>query len=126
MEQKSTDGIGQWLKEMCEKEGLSLRQAAARAGVSHATIAKAIRTNSTSPETIRKLAHAFGGDGQAARLALEDKLLILAGHRTNHPKEELSEPMARLLDKLSHFSEPELKVIGRFADFLSEMGDKND
>jgi len=121
LEQAATDGIGQWLKEVCEKEGLSLRQAAARAGVSHATIAKAIRTNSTSPETVKKLAHAFGGDGQATRLALEDKLLILAGHRTNHPGEELSEPMARLLDKLRHFSAPELKLIGAFADFLAEM-----
>lgn len=120
MEQTPTDGVGQWLKEVCEKEGLSLRQAAARSGVSHATIAKAIRSNSTSPETIRKLAHAFGGDGEAG-LALEDKLLILAGHRTNHPEEELSEPMARLLDKLHHFNESQLKVIGRFADFLSEM-----
>lgn len=121
MEQTPTDGVGQWLKGVCEKEGLSLRQAAARVGVSHATLAKVIRSNSTSPETIRKLAQAFGGDGEATRLALEDKLLILAGHRTNHPKEELSEPMARLLDRLSQFSEAELKVIGRFADFLSEL-----
>ena len=120
MGQTATGGIGQWLKGVCEKEGLSLRQAAARAGVSHATLAKAIKTNSTSPETIRKLARAFGGNGET-RLALEDKLLILAGHRTNHPKEKLSEPMARLLDRLSHFSEPQLKVMGRFADFLSEM-----
>jgi len=124
LEQTAADGISQWLKEMCKKEGLSLRQAAARAGVSHATLAKAIKSDSTSPETIRKLALAFGGNGEATRLALEDKLLILAGHRTNRPEEELSEPMARLLDKLSHFSEPELKVIGRFADFLSEMEDQ--
>lgn len=125
MEQTATEGIGPWLKKVCEKEGLSLRQAAARSGLSHATIAKAIRSNSTSPETIRKLAHAFGGDGEAG-LALEDRLLILAGHRTNHPGKELSEPMARLLDKLGHFSEPELKVIGAFADFLSEMEGQND
>ena len=31
--------LSQWLKERCQREHLSLRQAAARAGVSHATIA---------------------------------------------------------------------------------------
>lgn len=116
--------IGEWLEERLEKERLSLRQAAARAGLSHATINDIIKGVRPTPETIKKLAQAFAGDGTYMRLALEDKLLLLAGYRTEHPEGELTEPMARLLDKLNQFSEPQLKIMGRFADFLSELEKK--
>jgi len=118
----ATRGIGEWLRERCQKEGLSLRQVAAKSGLCHTTIAQVINGSATpSPETIKKLAQAFGGNGRR-RLALEDKLLVLAGYRTSRPRrEELSEPMARLLDKLDRLNEPQLKLMGRFADFLAEM-----
>ena len=120
MEQPAV-GLGKWLKQICQKEHLSLRQAAAKTGLSHATIREIMNGGSASPQSIRKLAKAFGGDGRA-RFALEDKLLVLAGYRTHRPEaEELTEPMARLLDKLNSFSEPQLKMVGRFADFLAEM-----
>ena len=79
--------LGQWLRERCRREHLSLRQAAARSGLSHATLAQVIKSGHASPETVRKLAQAFDGDG---RLALEDYLLVLAGHRTPHQGEESS------------------------------------
>jgi len=114
-------GLGKWLKQTCQKEHLSLRQAATKTGLSHATIREIMNGGSASPQSIMKLARAFGGDGRA-RLALEDRLLVLAGYRTHRPEaKELTEPMARLLDKLSHFSEPQLKIVGRFAEFLAEM-----
>jgi len=101
---------------------LSLRQASAKTGLSHATIADIIKGVHPSPETIGKLAGAFSASGNHHRLALEDKLLILAGYRSERPKEkELTEPMARLLDKLSEFNEPQLKIVGRFCDFLSQL-----
>ncbi len=116
--------LGGWLEEKCQSEGLSLRQAAAKTGLSHATIREIINGGSASPESIRKLARAFGGDGRHG-LALEDKLLILAGCRTPRPEgEELSEPLARLIDKLSQFKETQLKIVGHFVDFLGEMESK--
>ena len=121
MEQSAIGGLGQWLDERCKKEGLSLRQAAAKAGLSHATIGDIIKGSRASAETIKKLARAFGGDGHRG-LALEDKLFTLSGYRSERPEsDQISEPMARLLDKLSQFSEPQLKIMGRFADFISEM-----
>ena len=36
---KEQSSLGRWLKERCDKGHLSLRQMAARAGLSHATIA---------------------------------------------------------------------------------------
>lgn len=114
-------GLGEWVKQRCQKEHLSLRQAAAKTGLSHATIRGIINGGSASPESIKKLAGAFGGDGRVG-LAVEDKLLVLAGYRTHRPEaEEITEPMARLLDKLTHFREPQLKLMGYFADFLAEM-----
>ena len=120
MAEQAGGGLGQWLKERCQKERLSLRQAASKTGLSHATIADVISCGRASVETIRKLAGAFGGDGHQ-RLALEDELLTLAGYRTERPNMELAQPMARLLDQLSQFSEPQLKIISRFADFISQM-----
>ena len=114
------NSLGEWLRQRCKQEGLSLRQAARKSSLSHSTIAQIIDGSSASLDTIKKLAHAFGGNGRQG-LVLEDKLLILAGYRTQRPGEELSEPLAQVLDKISSFSEPQLKIMLRFADFLSEM-----
>ena len=115
-------GIATWLEERCREESLSLRKASAKTSLSHATIADIIKGVHPSPETIKKLAVAFSTSGNNHKLALEDKLLILAGYRSERPKEkELTEPMARLLDRLSEFNEPQLKVMARFAEFLTEM-----
>lgn len=117
-------GLGEWLKERCKVEGLSLRQAAAKTGLSHATIGDIIKGVSPSPESIQKLAHAFSGDGKE-RLALEDSLLILAGYRTQRPNgQDLSQPQAKLIDMVSQFDEPKIKLMARFAEFLSEMEKK--
>ena len=114
--------LGEWLAEQCRKERLSLRQAGARTGLSHATIRDTINGARAFPETIRKLAQGFSGDGTNGRLALEDHLLVLAGYRTPRPdKEEPSQSLAQLIDRLSQLSEPQLKIIGRFADFLAEV-----
>ena len=121
MENLDQGGLGNWLKETCQRERLSLRQAATKTGLSHATIAQLMKGGSASPETIMKLATAFGGNGKQ-RWAMEDKLLVLAGYRTERPdREELSEPQARLLDKLDKLREPELKVLSHFADFVAEL-----
>ena len=118
-------GLGEWLKQVCQKQGLSLRQAAEKAGLSHATIGDIMNGTRPFPETIRKLAQAFGGDGTQQKLALEDHLLVLAGYRTPRPQgQELSQPLARLIDRLSEFSEPQIKIIGRFADFLADEMEK--
>ena len=113
-------GLSLWLRQRCEKEGLSLRQAAAKTGLSHNTIYQILNNGSASPDSIMKLAQAFGGNGQL-KFMLEDKLLVLAGCRSYRPGEKFSEPLARVLDKLSEFSESQLKIMSRFADFLSEM-----
>lgn len=110
--------LGMWLEEKCREEHLSLRQAATKTGLSHCTIADIIAGGHPSPESIRKLTKTFGGDSNQ-RLALEDKLLVLAGLRTERLKGgDISEPIARILDKLGKFSEPELKMMESFADFL--------
>ncbi|MBA7558643.1 hypothetical protein ES708_00247 [subsurface metagenome] len=102
-------------------EHLSLRQAAAKTSLSHATIADIRKGVRPDPETIMKLARAFGSDG-AQGLALEDHLLTLAGYRTPRPEgEELSIAMATLMDKVSKFSDPQVKIMTRFADFLTEI-----
>lgn len=124
MAERSSGGLGQWLAEMCQKEGLSLRQAAAKTNLSHATIADIIKGTRPSPETIKKLAQAFSGDGSHERPALESHLFDLAGFRTPGPEGELSPPLARLVDKLSQFNEAQLKVMSHFADFVSETRDK--
>ncbi len=119
--EKQESGLGQWLKETCQKEGLSLRQAAARTGLSHGTIEGIIKGVSPSPETIKRLARSFGGDGNE-KLALEDSLLILAGYRTQRPDgQDLSQPLARLLDKVAHFDETKLKLMADFAEYLTHL-----
>lgn len=123
MEQASS--IGRWLNEACRSEKLSLRQAADKTGLSHATIRDIMNGSSTSPETIRKLAKAFSESGDHQKLALEDHLLVLAGHRTPRPEEkELSQPMAQLMDVVSDFSESQLKLLRAFAIYLTQLGRK--
>jgi len=117
--------LGQWLQAICRSEHLSLREAAAKTGLSHATIANITRGSGASPETIRKLAKAFA-DGTKERLALEDHLLVLAGCRTQRSEgEELSEPLAQLMDKAKQLNNPQLKIMTRFADFLTEIGNED-
>ena len=118
--------LSQWLNQRCHREHLSLRQAAARTGLSHATLADIIKGGRPLPETIKKLAEAFGEDGPNQRLALQDHLLVLAGYRSERPEEEPSELMAQLKDKVRGFTDPQLKMMGRFADFLKSIeGDNN-
>lgn len=114
--------VGKWLEERCKEEHLSLRQAAAKADLSHATIADIIKGSQPSAETIRKLAIAFGGDGHHQKAVLEDLLLTLSGYRSNRKEEDLSEPLARLMDKISGFSDEQLKIMEHFADFITEKG----
>jgi len=122
MEEPAGESLGRWLKERCRKEHLSLRQVATKTGLSHTTIGDIIKGTRASPDTIRKLAEAFNESGDHHRLALEDKLLTLAGYRSKRPEgKELTEPMARLLDKLSEFNEPQLRIMERFCNFLGEM-----
>ncbi len=119
--EKQVSGLGQWLKEMCQKQGLSLRQAASRTGLSHGTIEGILKGTSPSPETVKRLAQSFGGDGNE-KLALEDSLLILAGYRTQRPDgQDLSQPLARLLDKVAHFDETKLKLMADFAEYLTHL-----
>ena len=60
-------GLEKWLEEGCKKERLSLRQAATRTGLSHATIGDIIKGSRASPETISKLAEAFSGNTKCQR-----------------------------------------------------------
>ena len=59
-------------------------------------------------------------EGKSDTAPLEDKLLILA-YRTPRPEEELSEPLAQLMDKIRQFNESQIKIMGHFADFVSEI-----
>ena len=114
--------IGQWFEGRLRSNDLSLRQAAARTGLSHATIAKIRKGERPYPETIRKLAQSFGGDGLNQKMALEDYLLTLVGYRTPRPRgEEPSEALAQLMDKVSKFNESQLEMMLRFADFLAKI-----
>ena len=126
MEKQARGGglVGQWVRDRCNKEGWSLREAAANTGLSHATIGDIMKGGQPSSESIRKLAAAFGGNGNHQKCAVEDEILTLAGYRSERPEGEISESMGRLLDRLSTFSETQLKVIGRFADFLAEVEGK--
>lgn len=114
--------LGRWLQQSCQREGLSLREAGDKAGLSHSTIRDIINGTRPTPETIRKLARVFAnGNGHRSTETLEDMLLVLAGHRTERQEKEISEPMARLLDIISDFSESQMKVMSHFASFLAGM-----
>lgn len=116
------DTISKWLSDICQRERLSLREAAAKTGLSHATI-KDILGGDThpNPETIKKLARAFAEGGTNEYLALEDYLLVLAGYRTGRLQGETTQPMARLLDKLDELNEREVEIMARFAEFLIQL-----
>ena len=119
-------GLGRWLKERCQQERLSLRQAAARTGLSHGTIEGIIKGASPFPQTIRKLVEAFARS-ENERLALEDHLLMLAGYRTQCVSvKELSQPVARLLDLVARFNDRKLKLMVDFAELLTEVGEVDD
>ena len=120
MEEQAGGGLGQWLKDRCREENWSLRQAAIMTSLSHATIASIIKGNGqVSAGTVKKLADAFGGNGEH-RLVLEDTLLILAGYRSKR-ENELSETLARLLDVMKGFNEPKLKLMEGFVNYLAGM-----
>lgn len=115
-------GLGGWLAERCQQESLSLRQTAAKTGISHATVADIIKGSRASPETIKRLAEAFSEGGDHQRLVLEDELLVLAGYRSERPEgQELSLPLAQLMDIVGEFSWPQIKIMARFAEFLAEI-----
>ncbi|HUV55917.1 MAG TPA: helix-turn-helix transcriptional regulator [Dehalococcoidales bacterium] len=116
--EETIGGLGQWLRERCKNEHLSLRQIGGRAGLSHSTVHTIIKGGHASAETVTKLAHAFGRDGNR-KIALEDELLILAGYRTR--QEHISQPLAELLDIVNDFSEPQLRVVSAFATYLTEV-----
>ncbi len=119
-------GLGRWLKERCQQERLSLRQTAARTGLSHGTVEGIIKGASPSPQTIMKLVHAFART-ENERLALEDHLLMLAGYRTQRASvKELPELVARLLDLVARFNDKKLKLMVDFAEFLTELGETDD
>ena len=116
------DSVSQWLEKRCQLEHLSHRQAGIKTGLSHATIADIRKGEHPSPESIRKLSRAFGGDGKQG-LVLEDQLLTLAGYRTPRLEgEEISEALAQLLDKVSNFNEAQLTIMVKFADFVTGLG----
>jgi len=122
MREGKINSLGSWLEEKCKSEGLSLRQAAAKIGLSHSTLAKIVKGNTkVRGETIKKLARYFSGDGTRKRLVLGDQLLILAGYRTERPEDEPSELMACLMDTVSQFSKQQFKIIVHFAEFLAEI-----
>jgi len=122
MAEPAKESLGQWLYGVCNKEGLSLRQAGAKTGLSHSTIADIMKGVQVSAETIRKLATGFAENGQHERLALEDTLLILAGYRTPRPEgEEPSQALGQLIDKLAQFDDRQLKLVRHFADYISNL-----
>jgi len=122
MREEKINSLGSWLEEKCKSERLSLRQAAAKTGLSHSTLAKIVKGNTkVRGETIKKLARYFGGDGTRRRLVLEDRLLVLAGYRTERPEDEPSELIARLMDTVSQFSKQQFKIMACFAEFLAEI-----
>lgn len=114
--------LATWLEKRCRAERLSYRQAAAKAGLSHATIAAIRKGARPSAATIVKLAKAFSDDGPNQKGVLEDHLLSLCGYRSSRPEVTLNEPLARVLDKLSNFDEEKLKLIEYFIDFSATLG----
>jgi len=110
--------FAKWLRERCREERLSYRQAAARAGLNHATIALVINGARPAAETIKKLAAAFSNDGSNQRVVLEDYLLTLCDYRSQPPEIKLNEPLAKLVDKLSHYSEAQLRLVDEFTNYI--------
>jgi len=120
---KGRPTISLWLENRCRNDKLSLRKAAAKIGISHNTVASIINGERPSAETIMKLAVAFSENGQYQRTALEDFLLSLCGYRSVQKEVEITEPLGRLMDKVSHFNETQLQIVEQFADFIAKVGD---
>lgn len=120
MGDETGSGLGQWLRDKCQQEQMSLRETGERTGLSHATIQVIMKGGRPSAETVRKLAHAFSKDGSNHRLALEDELLTRAGYRSPSAN-MLSEPVAELVDIITDFNEPQLKVLREFAIYLIKL-----
>lgn len=114
-------GLGTWLKERCKEEHLSVRQAAAKVGISHATISDIIHGSRPSAITIRKLAEGFGNNDEH-RAELNDLLLGLSGFRSNKSKEETSEPRARVIDQLGHLDFEQLEIVEQLTSFITKAG----
>ena len=83
-----------------------------------------VRGGRPSPQTIRKLARFFSGDGASPSemSAVEDHLLALAGYRTMLPEALNSETLSRLEAKLRGCGERDLTLIESFIDFLNSLG----
>lgn len=113
--------FSEWLKKECEKARLSLRQAGDKAGLSHATIQCIIKGGNPSSTTVRKLAQSFCHGGRNELMFLEEELLVLTGHKTKNTNGSISQPLACLLDSVKGFSEAELKIVSRFADFVAYL-----
>ena len=121
----SVEGVKEWLHHRMAAEGLSLRKAAAMTDLSHGTIADILRGVSPCAETVRKLARGFVSGNGKERLALEDELLMLAGHRTDRPEaEEMSSLLGQLCDLVQDFSEAELHLMSEFAKLLADRADR--
>jgi transcriptional regulator with XRE-family HTH domain len=101
---------------------LSYRQAAARAGLSHSTIYDIINGARPSADTIKKLAAAFSNDGYHYKRALEIALLYRCGYLLAEPEITLSEPVARLVDKIGPFTTDQLELMVQFADYIAKVG----
>ena len=125
MAEKNASSLAEWLKGRCREQKLSLRLAGVKTGLSHSTIQAIINGNKPTPTSIKVLARVFSDDNHHSRMALEDKLLTLAGYRSSRENStELSEPVAQLLDKIERFDGAQLKLMLQFADFVSEMEKK--
>ena len=115
--EQEASSLGEWLQAKRDQEGLSLRQMATKVGVSHQTIVDLMDGGKALPTTLKKLIIAFGGNHHQ-KVALEDKLLFLAGYRTEPREGALSESLARLLDKLNELDVDELGIVEQFTDFV--------
>lgn len=114
--------LGQWLENRCKQEHLSVREAAAKCGLSHTTLHDIIKRGiHPYPRTLEKLAKGFAR-GESERLVLEDKFLILTGYMMPRRGEKLNEPLAQFVDKVRGFNEEQIKVMMDFADYLQGIG----
>jgi len=121
----NSPGVKEWLRERMAEEKLSLRKTAEKTALSHGTIADVLRGGLPCPETVRKLARGFvAGNGGHEQLALEDELLVLAGHRTSRPEaEEMSSPLGELFDVVASFNPKQLHLLSEFAKYLDGLAD---
>lgn len=98
----AANAFGQWIEDKCKNDHPSLREIAHKVGVSHQTIAGLKAGKRPLPETIEKLARAFGGKRW---LALQNYLLVLAGYKA----EDSSQP--DLLEKASLLSPQHQRIL---------------